>query len=105
MVKMIFYTLWRKWIMECITTASASLLVNGIPTNEFNFERMLRQGDPLSPFLFLLAVGGINVLIKETMEVGLFTGFYLSRLDNISVSLLQFSNDTLFLGVKSWANV
>ena len=79
----------------------ASLLVNGIPTNEFNFERMLRQGDPLSPFLVLLAAGGINILMKEIMEAGLFTGYYLNHLDNISVSHLQFFNDILFLGVNS----
>lgn len=105
MVKMIFPTLWRKWIIECVTTTSASLLVNGSPTNKFNFERILPQGDPLSPFLFLIAPKGINVLVKKTMETGLFTGYYLSRLDNISISHLQFVDDILFLGVKSWINV
>jgi hypothetical protein len=35
MKKMNFPTLWLKWIMECITTASASVLVNCCPTDEF----------------------------------------------------------------------
>jgi len=50
-----FPTLWRKWINECIGTAKASVLVNGCPTEEFSFERGLRQGDPLSPFFILVS--------------------------------------------------
>jgi len=38
--------------MECISTASMSILVNGGPIEEFKMERDLRQGDPLYPFLF-----------------------------------------------------
>ena len=49
MVKMNFPTLWRKWISECVGSAMASVLVNGCP-----MERGLWQGDPLSPFSFLL---------------------------------------------------
>jgi len=52
MVNMNFPTLWRKWISECVGTATTSVLVNGIPTEEFPIERGLHQGDPLSPFLF-----------------------------------------------------
>ena len=47
MCKMDFLFLWRKWIKECIGTATTSVLVNGSPTDEFPLERGLRQCDPL----------------------------------------------------------
>jgi hypothetical protein len=49
LAKMNFPTLWRKWIMECITIATSSVLVNGSLIEEFKLERALRQRDPLSP--------------------------------------------------------
>jgi hypothetical protein len=67
--------------MECISSASASILVNGSPTNEFKFERGLRQGDPLSPFLFLLAAEGLNVMMKASVDAGLFRGYLIG--DNV----------------------
>jgi hypothetical protein len=67
-----FLTLWRKWIIEGTETATAKVLVNGSPTNEFSLERRLRQGVPLSPFLFLLAAEGFNVLMKSLSENNLF---------------------------------
>jgi len=68
MRKMAFPVLWRKWIKECVSTATASVLVNGSPTDEFHLERGLRQGDPLSPFLFLLDVEGLNVMMSEMVN-------------------------------------
>ncbi|GKG14338.1 RNA-directed DNA polymerase, eukaryota, partial [Tanacetum coccineum] len=42
---------WRNWIQSCLTSSKGSILVNGCPTNEFQFYKGLKQGDPLSPFL------------------------------------------------------
>jgi hypothetical protein len=49
--------------------------VNGCPTDEFKFERGLRQGDPLSPFFFLIDIEGLNIMMNATVEAGLLTSF------------------------------
>ena len=72
MCRMSFPVLWWKWIKECVSTATASVLFNGSPTNEFPLERRLRQGDPLSPFLFLLAAEGLNVMMSEMVTSNIF---------------------------------
>jgi hypothetical protein len=100
-----FSTLWWKWIKECIGTTSASVLVNGSLTVEFPLERGLRQGDPLSPFLFLLAAEGFHVLMESLAINNLFSGYQIGRSEPVVVSHLQFVDDTLILGEKSWANV
>jgi len=105
MNKMAFPVLWRKWIKECVTTATASILVNGSPTDEFPLKRGLRQGGPLSPFLFLLAAEGLNIMIKSVVENNLYTGYAVGASNSVVVSHLQFVDDMLLLGTKSWANV
>jgi len=90
---------------ECIGTATTLVLVNGSPTYEFFLRRSLRRGDPLSPFLFLLAVEGFHVLMESLSSNNLFTGYRVGSGDATIVSHLQFADDTLNLGGKSWANI
>ncbi|GAU39864.1 hypothetical protein TSUD_69120 [Trifolium subterraneum] len=82
-----------------------SVLVNDSPTDEFPLERGLRQGDSLSPFLFLLAAEGLNVMMQAMVENQLFSGYSIGNQNLIVVFHLQFADDTLLLGTKSWANV
>jgi hypothetical protein len=105
MQRMNFPTLWRKWMCECVGTATTFVLVNRCPTDEFPMERGLRQGDPLSPFLFLLAAEGFNDLMQSLVEARLFHGYDVGRDNTLSLSHLQFADDTLIIGQKSWLNV
>ncbi|KAJ9541443.1 hypothetical protein OSB04_027949 [Centaurea solstitialis] len=99
MKQMGFGLKWCSWIKGCLTSASISVLVNGSPTEEFHMERGLRQGDPLSPFLFLIIGEALQVMILEACNKGLFDGLKLLDKQR-NVSLLQYADDALFFGLK-----
>jgi len=90
---------------ECIRTTTTSILVNGSLTDEFLLERGLRQDDHLSPFLFLLAAEGLHVMMTTMAESNIFIGYRVGMHPPTIISRLQFADDTLLLGVESWANV
>jgi len=79
--------------------------VNGCPTDEFPIERGLRQGDPLSSFLFLLATEGFNVLMSAMVGAHLFSGYGVGQVGDVRLTHLQFADDTIIIGEKSWQNV
>lgn len=61
-----------------------------------NLERGLRQGDPLSPFLYLIVVEGLSVLVNKAVEIGLLESTELGR-EKMKISHLQYADDTIFL--------
>jgi len=81
---------WIKWIHGCLISSSVSILVNGSPTKEFMLERWLRQGDPLTPFLFLIVVEGLSGLMRETTLRNMFLGYKVGASD-VEVNLLQYT--------------
>ncbi|KAH0658710.1 hypothetical protein KY289_027458 [Solanum tuberosum] len=94
---------WMNWIMFCISTINFSVLINGLPAGFFSSQRGLRQGDPLSPFLFLITMEGLNSMIKTTNTRGWLKGFDVSRdgAGSLEVTHLQYADDTLiFCGVE-----
>ncbi|GKV41009.1 hypothetical protein SLEP1_g48590 [Rubroshorea leprosula] len=97
MNRMGFGMKWRKWMWECLSTTRISILINGSPTTEFPVSNGLRQGDPLSPFLFLLVAEGLSGLVKKAEAEGLLKGVEIRR-GGMMLSLLQFADDTVFMG-------
>ncbi|XP_071700548.1 uncharacterized protein [Rutidosis leptorrhynchoides] len=98
-----FGTKWCKWISSCLKSATISILINGSPTSEFNLKRSVRQGDPLSPFLFIIAAEGLNILTKKAVERGMYKGVEVGK-DKVVISHLQYADDTIFFGEWSRRN-
>ncbi|KAK0607568.1 hypothetical protein LWI29_016836 [Acer saccharum] len=100
MEEMGFGCRWRQWMKWCIATPSISVLVNRSPTAEFSMERGLRQGDPLSPFLFNLVVESLSGCFKKATGLGLVRGVVFGE-GEVQVTHLQYVDDTiLFLEPK-----
>ncbi|XP_057755452.1 uncharacterized mitochondrial protein AtMg01250-like [Arachis stenosperma] len=85
---------WRAWVMECVTNASISVLINGSSSKPFKLERGLRQGDPLSPFLFVLVVDVLHRMVGEAIRNSCISSLLVGR-DSIELSHLQFADDTI----------
>ena len=63
-----FGSKWRSWIKGCLSSVSFSLLINGRLRGKFRGFKGLRQGDPLSPFLFIVVANGLSRLIKNDRD-------------------------------------
>ena len=105
MDRMNFCKKWSQWIKGCLNSSTVSVLVNGSPSDEFRLERGLRQGDPLAPFLFLIVVEGLNGMMKQVVEMGKFVGARVGCEEAVDVSILQFADDTVFIGEASLQNM
>ncbi|RVW94823.1 DEAD-box ATP-dependent RNA helicase 39 [Vitis vinifera] len=63
---------WIKWIEWCISTVRYSVLINGSPSGFFQSSRGLRQGDPLSPYLFVIAMEVFSCLMRRAISGGFY---------------------------------
>ncbi|RVW35406.1 LINE-1 reverse transcriptase-like [Vitis vinifera] len=76
-LKMGFGSRWMEWIWWCISTAKFSVLVNEVPAGFFPNSKGLRQGDPLSPYLFVLGMEVLSTLIRRAVDGGFLSGYRL----------------------------
>jgi hypothetical protein len=94
MLKMGFNTKWVSLMMECISLVSYSILINGSPQGLLKPTRGLRQGDLLSPYLFLLCTEGLHGLLHQAANNELIQGISLSR-GGPQLTHLFFADDRL----------
>ena len=93
MQKLGFSQRWVDWIMSCVTSVRYSVKLNGTLLDSFAPSHALRQGDQLSPFLFLFVADGLSALLKKVAE-GDITPVKVCRTAP-GISCLLFADDTL----------
>lgn len=95
LLKMGFSAEWVALMMQCISSVSYKVLLNGEPKGHIFPERGLRQGDSLSPYLFILCTEALIVNIKKEERQKRLTGLKVARACP-AISHLLFADDSLF---------
>jgi len=94
MLKLGFHRLWVDRIMRLVSTVSFSILFNGDRQESFMPSRGIRQGDPISPYLFLLAAEGLSCLLMSRIQSSVLSGIKVASSAPV-VSHLLFADDSL----------
>ena len=94
MIKLGFHRIWVEMIMRLVTTVSFSVLFNGHRLDSFVPTRGIRQGDPISPYLSLLAAEGLSCLLKSKIQSSSLSGIKVAASAPM-VSHLLFTDDSL----------
>nr|GEY40475.1 RNA-directed DNA polymerase, eukaryota [Tanacetum cinerariifolium] len=92
---------WCGWIQECLRSSWGSVIVNGSPMKEFQFFKGLKQGDPLSPFIFILIMESLHILFQRVVDAGMFKGIVLDS--SMQLSHMFYADDAVFMG--QWSNL
>ena len=90
--------------MSCISPVQYKVLINGQPKGHIIPNRGLRQGDPLSPYLFILCTEALIANIRKKEEEKLLTGLKIAR-GSPAISHLLFAEDSLFSAKPIGKNV
>ena len=85
---------WINLVMMCVRSVKYVVLVNGIPMGSVIPSRGIRQGDPISPYLFIICVEALSSLLSRANRDGVLTGFPTSRMGP-RLNHLFFANDSL----------
>ena len=94
MQKLGFAHRWVDWIMSCVTPVRYSIKFNGAISDSFAPSCGLRQGDPLSPYLFLLVADGLSILFNKGIDSSDLSPLKITRRAP-GISHLLFADDTL----------
>ncbi|KAJ9561653.1 hypothetical protein OSB04_006813 [Centaurea solstitialis] len=87
-----FHPVMIKWIEEMVTTPSFSVSLNGETHGFFHGRRGIRQGDPISPYLFTLVMEGFSLIFKRCIEEAANFGYH-KGCEMLKVTHLCFADD------------
>ena len=89
---------WVNLAMETVQIATYSILVNGEPKGFIAPTCGIRQGDPLSPYLFLFCAEGLSSLIRKVVDTNKLKGIYSCR-GGVRISYHLFADDSLLFNL------
>jgi hypothetical protein len=94
MLRMGFDVRWVYLIMQCVTSVQYSVIINGSPVGEIRPSRGIRQGDPISPYLFIISAEALSALIMRAERSGAISGVPSSP-SGPKISHLFFADDSI----------
>ncbi|GJY46578.1 RNA-directed DNA polymerase, eukaryota [Tanacetum coccineum] len=94
---------WCGWIQECLRSSWGSVIVNGSPMEEFQFFKGLKQGNPLSLFIFILIMESLHISFQRAVNAGMFKGIVLDS--SMQLSHIFYADDAVFVGQWSNSNI
>ena len=99
LIAMNFDQKWIRWIMECMTSVQYTLLINGSISKAFKPSMGLRQGDLLSPYLFLICANILFISLQKAKNSKLINGVKVGR-NGCTFTHLLFADDSLLFFKK-----
>ena len=100
MQKLRFHDKWISIVMRCVTSVKYVVRINGQPCSHIQSTRRLRQGDPLSPYLYLICVEGLSAMLHQASHRKAIKGVAASA-RGPRISHLFFVDDSLVFGRAS----
>jgi hypothetical protein len=86
---------WLAWVQAILSSCSFTVLLNGVPRKFFRCRRGVRQGDPLSPLLFVLVAKLLQILINRAASMNLLVTPIPQPMNDFPI--VQYTDDTLLL--------
>ena len=88
-----FLSKWLSWVSSILNSGSSAVLLNAVPGKKFKCKRGVRQGDPLSPLLFVLAAELLQILLNKASSLNLLRPPVPQPTDDLPI--VQYADDTL----------